>query len=147
MRSPATRQLGEAMRRPDVAVLPPEPPNSSMGMRAFSSVFDKLYWAPGWLYPLMITGSVMSGRVLMTLMVVKLPGMLKSISSWPRLALAARMALRNEPAPLSLVLVTVNHVRTRRSSRASTEGRKEQERRAGRDCCRRVRENAEKVMG
>src|SRR5688572_2291602 len=56
----------------------------------------------------MIIGSVIVGSGLAGLIVrTPEPGMLKATVSNPELALASRIAWRSEPAPVSLVLVTV----------------------------------------
>ena len=57
----------------------------------------------------MVTGSVIAGRGDSRSMAGgPVPAMSKVISSMPGLAFAFKMACRSEPAPLSLVSVTVN---------------------------------------
>jgi hypothetical protein len=58
-----------------------------------------------------MTGSVIVGSALVVVMVrTPEPGMLKAMVSKPELALASRIACRSDPAPASLVLVTVRIV-------------------------------------
>ena len=62
-----------------------------------------------WVVPSMITASVITGNAEASVIVcTPPPRMLKLIVSMPAMAFALMSAWRSEPAPLSLVLVTVN---------------------------------------
>ena len=64
---------------------------------------------PGCVVPSIVTGLMRGGSVEPGLIVcTPVPGILKPIKSAPGLTLASMMACRNEPAPLSLVLVTTS---------------------------------------
>jgi hypothetical protein len=63
--------------------------------------------APGWVYPSIITGSVMASKAVAGCIVCgPAPGISKSIVSKPGFVFAWLIASRSEPAPESLVLVT-----------------------------------------
>ena len=64
--------------------------------------------APVWVYPSMITGFVMVGKALAGWIVNGPVAMLKLMLSVTPSPFASKIACRKEPAPVSLVLVTVN---------------------------------------
>src|SRR5262245_11380675 len=83
----------------------------SMSRRALSAVASVLERAPGCVYPSMTRALVIVGRLLVRKIVFTVPslgGMSKAIVSNPALRLALVIAARKEPAPPSLVVVTVN---------------------------------------
>ena len=91
-------------------------PSISIWITAFVPWFGAFVFAeaPVWEYPLIVSASVMIGRTDASEIVwTPLPVMLKSIVSAPGLALASVIACRSEPAPLSLMLVTVYVVAAR----------------------------------
>ena len=64
---------------------------------------------PFWVVPSTTTGSVMGGNGLLRAMVCTfVPEISKTMVSTPGLLLASRIACRREPAPLSLLFVTVS---------------------------------------
>src|SRR4051812_26609191 len=63
---------------------------------------------PGWVYPSTVTGSVVFGsQVVSTIVWTPAPGIAKAIVSAPGVALESRIAWRRDPAPESVVVVTV----------------------------------------
>ena len=63
--------------------------------------------APGWLYPSIVTASVIAGSgVSGEIVCTPEPGMLNVIVSAPAVPFAATIASRREPAPVSFVFVT-----------------------------------------
>ena len=90
---------------------------------------------PGSVVPSIVTGWVSAGKAESRLIVwTPLPGISKSIAlPVPVVALELMIAWRSEPAPLSLVLVTVKLESIWRPSRSSRSGRR---RSAARRCDR-----------
>src|SRR5215467_8232089 len=82
---------------------------------ALGPALDPLIWMIGrplkfvWVVPSMVTGSVIEGNGEAGLIVYGfVPGILKLITSAPGVLFASMIACRKEPAPESLVFMTVN---------------------------------------
>src|SRR5262245_60750776 len=78
---------------------------------------------------------VMSSSPVVSVMVEPFPLTLKTIVSIPLLCSACAIALRSEPRPLSLVLVTVSVLGTQRPSSTSSPGRNVSRRRGAGERC------------
>ena len=77
--------------------------------------------APGWENPSRMTGCVIAGSPEARWIVwTPEPGIAKTMRSSPKLPFASRMACRSDPAPESLVLVTVNVAADAGSANART---------------------------
>jgi hypothetical protein len=63
---------------------------------------------PGCVVPSIVTGAVMGGSAVLSTssLFAGAPGILNLMMSWPGVLLALRIAVRSEPIPLSLVVVT-----------------------------------------
>ena len=78
---------------------------------------------PGWVVASIVTGVMIAGKGVAGAIVCDVPGMLKTILLAPAVvALESVIAWRNDPEPMSRVLVTANVVSKTRRSAASTPG-------------------------